>query len=133
MSRLDQDVQREEGNLAIDAGAFLFKNAHSEHLALRALVQVIIQCHRKRTRHTHRRTERARSSALQRQPDLKPAHPANRIKLLAIPLKIRRISRNMSRCRQPLIPDRVPGTPDSRNMFAMAKHCIPLRRNPQAA
>src|SRR6185312_973339 len=61
-----------------------------------------------------------------RHPDLEPAIAGRRIEFLVIALEIGRIGGLEAGVRQPVIPDRVDGTTDARNVVAMGEYRVSL-------
>src|ERR1700682_4615861 len=67
---------------------------------------------------------------LHRHPDLEPAIAGHRIELLVIALEVRRIGHLHVRLRQKVIPDRVDGAADGRDMLGVSEHEIFLLGDP---
>src|ERR1700737_4435488 len=67
-----------------------------------------------------------------RYPDFEAAIAGERIENLVITLEVGRVGRFQSRSRQPVIPDRVDGPANGRDVLAVRKHCVFLFGNPNA-
>jgi len=67
-----------------------------------------------------------------RHPDLQPDIAGGRIKLLVIALEVRSIRRRHPRRRQPVIPDRVDGAANGRDVLGVGEHRVFLFGNPHA-
>ena len=65
-------------------------------------------------------------------PDLQPAIAGGRIEFLVIALEVRRVGGFHARSRQPVIPDRVHGAANGRDVRSVSKHDIALFGDPHA-
>src|SRR5258708_17911170 len=70
---------------------------------------------------------------LHRYPDFEAAIAGERIEILVVTLKEGRVGRFQSRSRQPLIPDRVDGAANGRDVVAVGEHRISLLADAYAA
>src|SRR6478752_2534211 len=67
-----------------------------------------------------------------RYPDFEPAIAGGRIEILVVALKTRRVGGLHARRRQPMIPYRVDGAADGRDMLSVGEHGVFLFGNPHA-
>src|SRR6266481_3259144 len=70
---------------------------------------------------------------LHRYPDFEAAITGERIEIFVVALEVGRVGRFQSRSRQPLIPDRVDGAANGRDVVAVGEHRISLFGNTDAA
>src|SRR5467141_4379318 len=70
---------------------------------------------------------------LDRHPNLEAAIAGERIEILVVTLEVGRIGRFQSRRRQPVIPDRVDGAANGRDVVAVREDRVSLFGNPNAA
>src|SRR5256885_17195497 len=75
---------------------------------------------------------RQSASVGDRDPDFQPAIAGRGIELLVVALEIRRVGGLQSRSRQPVIPDRVDGSANGRDVLAMGENRVALFGNPHA-
>src|SRR6476661_607153 len=107
------------------AGGYASSFPRTQQLVARCYGKVDLAC-QATSGHRPAQGSQALRLFLDRHPDLEPAIAGERIEVLVVALEVRRVGHFQPRGRQPVIPDRVDGTADGRDVVAMAEDRISL-------